>query len=158
MMHVVIYQPVIPPNTGNIARQCVGMGARLHLVGPYEIDMSSKAVRRAGLDYWEHLELKEHETPEAFLDWLGDRDVWLVSKFGKLRYDRVGYKAGDVLVFGNEIKGLPSAWRERWEDRMVYIPMLGEIRSFNLANAAAMVMGEAWSTAGLYEGGIDKSD
>ena len=80
MLHVALFQPIIPPNTGNIARQCVGMGAALHLIGPLGFDLSDKAVRRAGLDYWEHLDLTVHEDREAFLDWLGDREPWLVTK------------------------------------------------------------------------------
>ena len=80
MLDVVLFQPSIPPNTGNIARQCVGMNARLHLVGPLSFDMSEKALRRAGLDYWEHLNLTIHEQPEDFLGWIADRRCWLITK------------------------------------------------------------------------------
>lgn len=148
MMHVALFQPEIPPNVGNIARQCVGMGLMLHLVGPYEIDLSSKAVRRAGLDYWPHLEMREHESPEVFLRWLGPRKPWLVTKFGQLRFDRAEYNQDDVLIFGNEVRGLPQTWRERWSDRCVYLPMTKNIRSYNVANTAMVVLMEACRRSG----------
>ncbi len=151
MSHVVIYQPSIPPNTGNIARQCVGMNMRLHLISPCAFNLDDKAVRRAGLDYWEHLDLTVHDSADAFLDWLGDREPWLVTKFGQVRYDQADYAADDVLIFGNELKGLPDAWIERWPTRTVVIPILGSIRSYNLANAAAIVMAQACLTSGGYD-------
>ena len=152
MLHVVLYQPSIPPNTGNIGRQCVGMNARLHLIGPLSIDLGAQAVKRAGLDYWPRLDLVRHDDPAAFLDWLGDRRPWLVTKRGDLRYDRVPFADEDVLIFGNELHGLPDAWHERWPDRRVYVPVLGDIRSYNLANTAAIIMAQACLIAGLYDG------
>lgn len=151
MFHVALYQPEIPPNTGNISRQCVGMGAMLHLIGPVVFDMSDSAVKRAGLDHWPHLKLTVHDTPEAFLTWLGERRPWLVTKFGATRYDRAGYATGDVLLFGNETRGLPAEWRERWADRCVAIPILGPVRSYNLSNAVALVLAQAMSTSGGYD-------
>ena len=151
MIDVVLYQPKIPPNTGNIARQCVGMHARLHLVGPLDIDLSTKAVRRAGLDYWEHLDLTVHDDPGVFLDWLGDREPWLISKFGKQPYHHAPFRTDDVIVFGNELNGLPDQWLERWPDRVVSIPMTSSIRSYNLANAMAIVLAQASCVSGLYE-------
>ena len=151
MLEVALYQPSIPPNTGNIARQCVGMRARLHLIGPLGFSLDDKEIRRAGLDYWPYLELTCHESPKAFLDWLGERRCWLISKFGKRRYDQCDYADGDVLIFGNEIKGVPQSWHQRWPERMAYIPILGNVRSYNLSNAVALVLGQACSTAGLYE-------
>ncbi|MEX0654283.1 MAG: tRNA (cytidine(34)-2'-O)-methyltransferase [Phycisphaeraceae bacterium] len=152
MLHVALYQPMIPPNTGATARQCVGMRARLHLIGPHPIDLSDHAVKRAGLDYWPHLMLTEHASPEAFVAWLEqtNRRPWLVTKFATQRYDRAGYADEDVLVFGNEQTGLPEAWHERWADRRVAVPILGAVRSYNLANTVAMVLAQACSTAGLY--------
>lgn len=149
--HVVLYQPEIPPNTGNIARQCVGMDARLHLVGPLTIDISKKAVRRAGLDYWDELMLTVHDRPEAFLDWLGDRDPWLVTKHGTLRYDRASYEPESILVFGRETTGLPVAWRERWFDRTLQVPILGKIRSYNLANTVSVILAQASLNTGIYD-------
>ena len=151
MLEVALYQPSIPPNTGNIARQCVGMRARLHLIGPLGFDIDDKALRRAGLDYWDHLDLTLHETPDAFLDWLDDRRCWLVSKHGQLRYDEPDYRNGDVLTFGNELKGVPEAWHQRRPDRTLYIPILGPVRSYNLSNAVALVLAQASLKAGRYE-------
>src|SRR5688572_24957155 len=144
MLHVALYQPEIPPNTGNVARQCVGMDAHLHLIGPIGFDLSDHAVKRAGLDYWPHLKLTVHETPGSFLAWLREREAphvhaglrglpWLVSKHGPLRYDRVAYRDEDVLIFGAETRGLPREWHDLWPDRTVYIPMLGPVRSYNLS-------------------------
>ena len=151
MIHVVLYQPEIPPNTGNIARQCVGMNAGLHIIGPIEMDLSSSAVKRAGLDYWDHLDLTLHKDPAAFLEWLGDRKPWLVSKHGQLRYDRADYMDGDVLIFGNEITGLPEEWLSQWKSRTVYVPMPGKIRSYNLANTAGIVLAHASLKAGIFD-------
>lgn len=150
MIHVALFQPEIPPNTGNAARQCVGMGARLHLIKPMGFDISHKAVKRAGLDYWDHLDLMVHEGPDGFLNWLQGRKPWLVTKFGKMRYDAPDYQDGDVLLFGKETLGLPQAWRDRWCDRGVYVPMLGEVRSYNLANTVSIVLAQACLKAGLF--------
>ena len=151
MLHVALYQPSIPPNTGNIGRQCVGMMMKLHLIGPIAMDLSSRAVQRAGLDYWEHLDLQLHESPETFLHWLGDRLPWLVTKHGAMRYDRADYRDEDVLILGNEQTGLPATWIQRWPNRTVVIPMLGPVRSYNLANSAAIIMAQACITAGMYD-------
>ncbi|MEX2213952.1 MAG: tRNA (cytidine(34)-2'-O)-methyltransferase [Phycisphaeraceae bacterium] len=151
MFHVALYQPSIPPNTGNIGRQCVGMNVHLHLIGPLAIDLSAQATKRAGLDYWKDLKLTVHDTPDAFLQWLGDRQPWLISKHGKLRYDRVPYRRDDVLLLGNEVTGLPDAWHQRWPERVAYVPILGPVRSYNLANTAAIVMAQCCLTAGLYD-------
>jgi tRNA (cytidine/uridine-2'-O-)-methyltransferase len=151
MLHVVLYQPQIPPNTGNIARQCVGMAAHLHIVGPIPFDLSDHAIRRAGLDYWPHLALTMHASPDAFDAWLGDRRPWLVTKRGEIRYDHADYRDGDVLIFGSETAGLPAALLDRYADRRIYIPVMGPVRSYNLANSAAIITAQACLSAGLYE-------
>ena len=115
------------------------------------MDLSSSAVKRAGLDYWDQLELIFHKQKDDFLSWLGDRKPWLVSKHGKLRYDRADYSDGDILIFGNEITGLPEQWISRWSDRTVYVPMIGRIRSYNLANTAGIVLAHASLKAGIYD-------
>ncbi|MBI4815803.1 MAG: tRNA (cytidine(34)-2'-O)-methyltransferase [Deltaproteobacteria bacterium] len=150
-MEIALFQPSIPQNTGNIGRLCVGMRQRLHLIGPCGFDLSEKAVRRAGLDYWQHLDWRHHEGPTAFLDWLGDRKPWLVTRHGELRFDRVPFQPTDVLVFGNEAAGLPDEWRDRWTDRTVRIPVLGPIRAFNLANAVAMIVCHANLAMGVFD-------
>ena len=151
MIHVALYQPVIPPNTGNVARQCVGMSSRLHLIGPMRFDVSDTAARRAGLDHWEHLDLVEHADPDAFLTWLDGREPWLITKHGGVRYDQGGYRDGDVLVFGSELHGLPETWHKRWPSRTVYVPILGPVRSYNLGNTVSIVLAQASLTAGLFD-------
>lgn len=151
-MHVALYQPQIPGNTGNIGRLCVGMGAELEVIGPCAFDFSEKALRRAGLDYWPNLQWRLHENPEAFLKWLGERRPWLVSKYGKVRFDRVPYATEDVIILGNEVRGLPREWHQRWADRTLHVPILGPIRSFNLANTAAMILSQAKLATGAFDG------
>ena len=150
MIHVVLFRPEIPPNTGNIARQCVGMDAHLHIIGPIEFDLSEGAVRRAGLDYWEELKLTVHESADGFLQWLGEREPWIVTKHGVLRYDRPAFTNEDILIFGSETTGLPAAWLERWAERTVYVPILGNVRSYNLANTVSVVLAQASLNAGMY--------
>ena len=162
MLHVALYQPLIPPNTGNIARQCVGMNATLHLIGPVAFRMTDHDLKRAGLDYWPHLRLTRHDSPEAFLEWIeahsratapggaSSQRIWLVENRGTLRYDRAPYRDHDVLVLGRETTGVPHEWLERWPDRVVHVPVLGPVRSYNLANTAAIVLAQAMATAGLY--------
>jgi tRNA (cytidine/uridine-2'-O-)-methyltransferase len=150
-MHVALYHPEIPPNTGNIGRLCVGMGAELHLIGPCAFDLSTKALRRAGLDYWPHLHWQLHADEDRFLAWLGEREPWLVTKFATRRFDQAPYQHDDVILLGNEVTGLPEAWHERWPDRGLAIPILGQIRSYNLANAAAMVLAQASLATGRFD-------
>jgi tRNA (cytidine(34)-2'-O)-methyltransferase len=150
-LHLALYHPVIPQNAGNIGRICIGIRAQLHLIAPLGFSLDDKLLRRAGLDYWPDLVWRVHANDDAFLAWLGTREPWLVTKFGRLRADRAAYGRGDVLLLGNENHGLPAAWRERWAPRCIALPMLGPIRSFNLANAAAMVAGYAVVATGAAE-------
>jgi tRNA (cytidine/uridine-2'-O-)-methyltransferase len=150
-MFLALYQPQVPPNTGNIGRLCVGMDAELHIIGPCAFDFGDKALRRAGLDYWPHLRWTLHQTPEHFLSWLGDRQPWLVSKFGVCRYDRAAFARDDVIILGNEVRGLPTDWHARWAHRSLHIPILGPIRSYNLANVAAMVLSQAKLATGAFD-------
>jgi tRNA (cytidine/uridine-2'-O-)-methyltransferase len=149
-MHVALYQPQIPGNTGNIGRLCVGMDATLHVIGPCAFDFSEKALRRAGLDYWPNLRWHLYPGPPEFLAWLGTREPWLVTKFGTQRFDQAPYEPDAVLILGNEVRGLPTEWHERWPHRTVSIPILGPIRSYNLANAAAMVLAQARSRSSTF--------
>jgi len=127
------------------------MNACLHIIGPTTIDLSHKAVRRAGLDYWDELKLIVHESPEDFVVWLGDRAPWLVTRYGGIRYDRPEYQNEDILVFGSETKGLPQGWLDRWPGRTVYVPILGKIRNYNLANTVSVVLAHASLKAGIYD-------
>jgi len=149
-MHLALYQPQIPGNTGNIGRLCVGLATELHIIGPCAFDFSEKALRRAGLDYWPHLTWTLHPSPEHFLGWLGTRLPWLVSKYGELRFDQPDYHADEVIILGNEVRGLPDDWHERWRQRSIHLPILGSIRSYNLANAAAMVLVHAQLASGAF--------
>ena len=149
-MHVALYQPQIPGNTGNIGRLCVGMDATLHIIGPCAFDFSEKSLRRAGLDYWPNLRWHLYPGPDEFLAWLGERQPWLVSKFGVQRFDQAPYEDDAVLILGNEVRGLPETWHDRWPQRIISIPILGPIRSYNLANAAAMVLSQARSRTGTF--------
>jgi tRNA (cytidine/uridine-2'-O-)-methyltransferase len=151
VLNIVLFQPEIPPNTGNISRQCVGMNARLHIIGPIAFDLSDTAVRRAGLDHWDELNLSVHDNPDEFLGWLGERIPWLVTKHGRLRYDKPDFRSEDIIILGSETKGLPEQWLERWSDTSLYIPILGKVRSYNLANTAGIVLAQACLKAGIYD-------
>jgi tRNA (cytidine/uridine-2'-O-)-methyltransferase len=141
-LHVVLYHPEIPPNTGNAGRLCVGIGAVLHVVHPIAFQMDDKAVRRAGLDYWKHVQLVEHDDEAAFWRWAEGRRVHLFSTHGDRPYTRCPFARGDVLVFGRETVGLPTALVA--ERGAYHIPMIeGPVRSLNLSNAVAVVVYKA---------------
>ena len=140
-LHIALLNPEIGPNTGNIGRLCLGIEEHLHLIHPLGFQIDDKAVRRAGLDYWKHVQLHEHTCVEDFWKWAGDRQVLLFSTSGEKVYTEAPYREDTVLLFGRETKGLPKemikqhgAWR---------IPMSGHIRSINLANAVAVVAYQA---------------
>ena len=143
MLHLALYHPAIPQNTGNIARLCVGMEPHLHVIGPTPFEISDKTVRRAGLDYWDNLTITIYENEDDFLSWLGERVPWLVTKFGDVRFDDAVYKDEDIIILGNENTGLSDDWHDRWPGRRLFVPMPGPIRSFNLANTAAIVLAQA---------------
>ena len=137
LLHVALLHPEIPGNTGNIGRLTAGLGARLHLVHPLGFRTDAASVRRAGLDYWRHVDWTEHPSAEAFWSWAEGRRVHLFSSHGARPYTRIAWARGDVLLFGRESVGLPRelvAARGGWR-----IPMRGPIRSLNLANAVAVV-------------------
>jgi len=140
-LHIALYHPEIPQNTGNIGRLCLGVDATLHLVHPLSFDTSEKAVRRAGLDYWKHVQLREHADESAFWNWVGERNVYLFAAQGEKPYSQIPFAPGDVYLFGKETVGLPKelvAERGGW-----HIPMPGAIRSLNVANAASIVIYQA---------------
>lgn len=135
-VHVVLVNPEIPGNTGNVGRLCVGVGARLHLVHPLGFDTSAKAVRRAGLDYWRTVDLVEHASLPDFLAWVEGRPVVAFSARASHSYAAAAYPEGVVLLFGRETVGLPAELVERFET--VSIPAPGPVRSLNLSNAVAV--------------------
>ena len=145
-MHVVLYQPEIPPNTGNIGRSCVGVGAKLWLVEPLGFKTDEKALRRAGMDYWQYVDCQIVPNWEALLAALpddGSRNFWCVTKFAQKVVWDVQLQPGDVFVFGSESKGLPAAIRENYADTCIKLPMYDQIRSLNLASTANTIMYEA---------------
>ena len=157
MLHIVLFEPEIPPNTGNIARLCACTGVRLHLVHPLGFDVSEKQVRRAGLDYWEHLDVCQHDDWEALKVWLTNHLPCTPRIFGLTTKTRqsfwnVSYQAHDVLVFGPETRGLPEAIRQ--EINTLTIPMRDDapVRSLNLSNACAIVVYEALRQLGYPKG------
>ena len=149
-LNVVLFQPEIPPNTGNVIRLCANTGARLHLVRPLGFRLDAKAVRRAGLDYRELADVREHASLEACLASLGLPRWYAFTTRGDVRHDEPRYADGDVLVFGPETRGLPGEVLAQCSPaRRLRIPMLAEARSLNLSNAVAVAVYEAWRQLGF---------
>jgi tRNA (cytidine/uridine-2'-O-)-methyltransferase len=147
ILHVVLVSPEIPPNTGNVARSCVGVGAKLWLVRPLGFDVSEKAVRRAGLDYWPHLQWQVVENWDELATHLAEPlaagRAWFFTKTATRLYTAASYQRGDLLVFGCETRGLPAGLLETNAERAVRIPIRQEVRSLNLSVAAGVAMYEA---------------
>ncbi|ASS40805.1 tRNA (cytosine(34)-2'-O)-methyltransferase TrmL [Eubacterium minutum ATCC 700079] len=143
--HIVFVEPEIPPNTGNIARTCAATDSVLHLVRPLGFDIDSKAVRRAGLDYWPFVKLEVHDSLEEFLKKHMDKRMFLATTKGGKRYTDVKYEDGDMILFGRETQGLPKDFVEKNKDFAVRIPMSENtrLRSLNLANSANIILFEA---------------
>jgi tRNA (cytidine/uridine-2'-O-)-methyltransferase len=140
-LHVVLLQPEIPGNTGNIGRLVVGIGARLHLVHPLGFRTDEKAVRRGGIDHWKHVDVQEHASSGAFWSWAEGRSVHLFSSHGQRPFTSARFESGDVLVFGRESVGLDEELVRR--HGALSIPMSGAVRSLNLSNAVAVAAYEA---------------
>jgi tRNA (cytidine/uridine-2'-O-)-methyltransferase len=138
VLHVVLHQPEIPHNTGSVGRTCVALGARLWLVRPLGFRLDDRYLRRAGLDYWEHLDWEVVDDWEALADRLEGRRFWYFSKTGTRSYATVKYSVGDVLVFGSETAGLPSSMLEGHAEQVLRIPIDPRARSLNLSNAVAV--------------------
>ena len=145
MFHVVLYQPEIPPNTGNIIRLCANTGSTLHLVHPLGFAFDDKRLRRAGLDYREFAEVRQHANFAAFLADAAPPRWFALSTRGQQRHDRIAYAADDAFVFGPETRGLPQAMLDELPaGRRVRLPMRAGQRSINLSNAVAVLVYEAW--------------
>ena len=150
MFDVVLFQPEIPPNTGNVIRLCANTGARLHLVEPLGFSIDDKQLRRAGLDYHEFTTMRVHESWDACMASLGDARRFAFTRRAERHYDRVEYREGDVFVFGAETSGLPDEVLTRFEpDARIKLPMRPGNRSLNLSNAGAVVVYEAWRQLGF---------
>lgn len=144
MLEIVLYEPEIPPNTGNIMRLCANTGCRLHLVHPLGFDLDEKKLRRAGMDYRDMAVIQEHQTFEDCLKQFNDRTVYALTTKGKTNYASANFLPDDVLVFGPETRGLPdSVLNKLAEHQKLRLPMLSESRSLNLSNTVAIVTYEA---------------
>jgi tRNA (cytidine/uridine-2'-O-)-methyltransferase len=148
MFDVILYQPEIPPNTGNIIRLCANTGASLHLVKPLGFTLEDKQLLRAGLDYHEFATITVHESWDECIARMRDRRIFTVSTKGRQRYDLVRYAEGDVFVFGPESRGLPADILGSVPDQQcLRVPMVSGSRSLNLSNTVAVVIYEAWRQA-----------
>ena len=147
MNNIVLYQPEIPANTGNIARTCVGTNTRLHLIRPLGFSIDDKQVKRAGLDYWKDLDLVVWDSFEEFLENTEDKHYYLITKFGEKNYSDFDFSNKNdeeiYFIFGRESKGVPKEFREKYNSQCLRIPMSDKVRSLNLSNTAALIIYEA---------------
>ena len=153
MFDVILHQPEIPPNTGNVIRLCANTGARLHLVKPLGFTLEDAQLRRAGLDYHEYATLRVHDTLDAALAAIAPRRIFALSTRGTVRYDTPRYAAGDAFLFGSETRGLPQDVLDALPLRQrLRLPMRPDNRSLNLSNAVAVLVYEAWRQQGFAGG------
>ena len=145
MIHVVLYEPEIPPNTGNIIRLCANTGAQLHLIHPLGFELDDAKLLRAGLDYHEWADVQEHDSLKAFIDNIKPEKVYAISTRGKTLYSEAEYPTNVALLFGPETRGLPtSLLNDLPANDILRLPMLPDSRSLNLSNAAAILVYEVW--------------
>ena len=145
-IHIVLYQPLIPANTGNIARSCAGTGVKLHLIRPLGFSTDDKMLKRAGLDYWEHVDIHYYDGLQELFDSYPDGEFYYITKFGAQPHTSFDFSdrgKDHFFVFGQETKGLPKELIEQNPDHCLRIPMNDNIRSLNLSNTAAILMYEA---------------
>lgn len=143
MLNIVLVEPEIPANTGNIARTCAATGSVLHLVKPLGFDISDKAVKRAGLDYWHLVDVRVYENLEDFFEKAAPKDLWLMTTKAPRSYAEASFSSDCWLLFGKETKGLPEELLKKYYDRCLRIPIRSEARSLNLSNSVAVVVFEA---------------
>jgi tRNA (cytidine/uridine-2'-O-)-methyltransferase len=145
LLHIVLVEPEIPQNTGNIARTCAVTGASLHLIRPLGFELTEKWVRRAGLDYWDKVRVREYENLDEFfsLHPEAEQSLWLATTKAPHSYAEVRYSPDSWLMFGKETAGLPEWLREKYRERCVRIPMLADVRCLNLSNSVAVLAYEA---------------
>ena len=154
MFHIVLFEPEIPPNTGNIIRLCANTGAHLHLIEPLGFKLEDKQLKRAGLDYHEFSTMLVHQSWEDCKTALAGKRLFAITTKGSTRHSNIEFKADDVFVFGPETRGLPDAILNTFPDgRRVRLPMLTDSRSLNLSNSAAVLLYEAWRQID-FEGGV----
>ena len=149
MVNIVLVEPEIPHNTGAIARTCAATGARLHLIKPLGFDISDKAVKRCGLDYWWLVDISVYENLDEYFEKNGDENLWLATTKAPRAYSEVDMSGDVSLMFGKETVGLPEWLRMKYRDRCVRIPMVSDARSLNLSNSAAILAYEALRQQGF---------
>jgi tRNA (cytidine/uridine-2'-O-)-methyltransferase len=148
--NIVLVEPQIPNNTGNIGRLCVATKSRLHLVHPLGFEITDSRVKRAGLDYWPDLEICHHDNFEAWVKTINPESaIYFFSARAEKSFYKVDLKAGDYLIFGKEAEGLTSEIIDQFKENIVKIPFPGKVRSFNLANAVSMALGEGMRQLGV---------
>ena len=153
MFELILYQPEIPPNTGNIIRLCANTGARLHVIRPLGFELDDKQLRRAGLDYHEFADIQSYDSLDACLQALSSPRVYAISTRGTTDYTTVSYQPGDAFILGPETRGLPQQLLDDLPDEQTLrIPMRPDNRSLNLSNAAAILIYEAWRQQGFAGG------
>ena len=153
MINIVLFEPEIPPNTGNIIRLTANTGSHLHLIKPLGFDLDDKKMRRAGLDYHEFAGISQYEGWQDFMRVQGENRLLGISTKATMRYSEYRFEEGDFLIFGPETRGLPDKIREQLNSaNLLRIPMLPDSRSLNLSNAAAVVVYEAWRQLGFAAG------
>ncbi len=148
-MHIVLHQPEIPANTGNIGRTCVATGTSLHLIEPLGFRLDEKAIKRAGMDYWQHLDVNQYINYEDFKTRHPGAKIWYASTKAKHVYTDVTFGPDDFIMFGKESAGIPEEILLENEENCIRIPMLSEIRSLNLSNSVAIVLYEALRQQGF---------
>ena len=150
MLNIVLVEPEIPHNTGAVARTCAATGARLHLIRPLGFDISDKAVKRCGLDYWYLVDLNVYDNLDEYFAKNGDEGLWLATTKAPRAYAEADMSGANVtLMFGKETAGLPAWLREQYRDRCIRIPMISEARSLNLSNSVAILAYEALRQQGF---------
>ena len=148
-MNIILHQPEIPQNTGNIGRTCVATGTKLHLIEPLGFRLEEKAIKRAGMDYWQHLEVHRYVNFEEFLEKNPGAKIWMATTKAKHTYSEVTFGENDFIMFGKESAGIPEEILVNYEDTCIRIPMLPKIRSLNLSNSVAIVLYEALRQTGF---------
>ena len=150
MFHLVLYQPEIPPNTGNIIRLCSNTGTHLHLIHPLGFELDDARLKRAGLDYREYANVMQHDSFEAFVDKVAPARLFALSTKGQRSFFDTAFQAGDAFLFGPETRGLPESIRQGLgPDAVLRLPMKADNRSMNLSNSVAVVIYEAWRQTGF---------
>lgn len=154
MFHIVLFEPEIPPNTGNIIRLSANTGCQLHLIHPLGFELDDKKLRRAGLDYREFANIHEHADISAFSSSIQPERIFACSTKGRYSHSDVVFQEGDALIFGPETRGLPESYlNDLPDEQVIRIPMLANSRSMNLSNSVAVIVYEAWRQLG-YSGAI----